>query len=342
MFVKIHPPLASTGGNNKGSSSGLFDYLDKEEKEKSILEKIGFFSHTDSHLTKGAAQEMIDNNRKNLGKDDYKFYMVTINPSQKEQEFLAAGKTVDQMNDKELKSFEDKLARCTRSVMNEYAKSFDKNVTGNDLVYAAKIEHHRTHGGRDKEVLSGVKKSGERKEGLQSHVHVVVSRNNKEQDMKLSPLSKQRPNSKSELNNEKVKQGFEHVGFKLRSEQAFDKEFNFTREQPDKITLTDELTIRKDKTLSALGLTNAGRGKDTSKELSPGQEPFSISSMKNELVNAQQNATGIKNILEEHVTGKPAASKFSEQANKVKDRHLDPINTMKNQLENDLLKGLEL
>jgi len=199
MFVKVHQPLATTKGNNKGSSSNLIDYLSKEDKATNLMERTGFFNIEHSKISADSSTALIDGNNKNLGKDDFKFYMVSINPSAKEQQHLSAEKPVAQMNASEKNSYEEKLMGFTHRAMDQYAKSFNKDIKATDLVYVAKIEHSRTFKGNDKDVLNGAFKSGEQKPGMQSHIHIVVSRNNKEQDKKLSPLSKFRPANECEI-----------------------------------------------------------------------------------------------------------------------------------------------
>ncbi len=80
MFVRVHTPLKTTGGSNKGSSATLLGYLSKEDKDKTIIERTGFFTQSEKLLTESRATAIIDGNNKNLGTSDYKFYMVSISP----------------------------------------------------------------------------------------------------------------------------------------------------------------------------------------------------------------------------------------------------------------------
>ncbi len=301
MFVRVHKPLAVTGGNNKGSSHTLFDYLSKEDIGKEITDKGHFFSLDQDALTQDSAREMIDNNTKNLGKEDYKFYMVTINPSQQELAHLTGGKTVDAMSAQEKRGFEHKLKAYTHEVMNQYAGSFNKGLDNTDLVYAAKIEHTRTYKGYEPEVKAGLKKSGQEKEGLQSHVHVVVSRNNNEQTMKLSPLSKHRPDKdNTTIKGLSARQGFEHVRFKENSQQAFDSLFHYQRAEHEKAKLPNPA-----KSLDAQALSGVAD--------SPGLDKV------------------------QRFIDKPSGQeKFKMEVLNIKDRHLDPFQYMNNQLEKDL------
>ena len=237
MFVKVHHPKKNAGENNKGSSSNLFNYLNKEDEEKDVFEKAGFFNQDQEGINKLEAIKNIDSNKKKLGKNDYKFYMLTINPTQNELKHLSAGKELDQMDDKEFKEYEAKLKDYSRNVMHEYAKSFNRGITADDLLYYGKLEHQRNYKGTDYEVKQGIAKSGESKKGLQSHIHIVVSRRNKEQDMLLSPITKYRANEhNTKINNRLESQGFNHVGFKNKAEKKFDTQFSYMRPNDEKVS----------------------------------------------------------------------------------------------------------
>jgi hypothetical protein len=83
-------------------------------------------------------------------------------------------------------------------------------------------EYHRVDG---KVITSGMKKPG-----LNFHVHVVVSRNNKGQSTKLSPFSKSR-GGVQKLNGGKVgqeyKQGFDHEAFKVKAGKKFNEKTGY-------------------------------------------------------------------------------------------------------------------
>lgn len=62
--------------------------------------------------------------------------------------------------------------------------------------------------------------SGDRKPGLQLHVHIIVSRNDVTQTVRLSPLARSK-GSFNELNGKKVMVGFEHMEWKSRCADRF-------------------------------------------------------------------------------------------------------------------------
>src|SRR5690606_13348763 len=87
----------------------------------------------------------------------------------------------------EKKVYENELMKYSRNAMDLYALNFkrDSPKSGNDLLYFGKVEHEREHKGLDEDVKNGNKKSGEIKEGLNSHIHIIVSRNGHDNKIKL-------------------------------------------------------------------------------------------------------------------------------------------------------------
>lgn len=206
-YVKIS---ASEKGNNKGSCSKLVNYLDKENLGKELKDREVFFSHTRDYENSRQVIEHIDGNKGQLGKKDAKFFMLTINPSEKELAHIG--------NDKQ------KLKEYTREVMNVYAENFGKGLTGKDLVYYAKIEENRYYKGTDPAVREGKIKQGEVKAGNNMHVHVIVSRKDMENKIKLSPMTSHRNTDKGT-----VKGGFDREAFQEKAEKAFDQKFGYER-----------------------------------------------------------------------------------------------------------------
>ena len=81
MYVKIH---SSKKDNNRGSCNSLINYLEKENLEKDLLSQTKFFDQSSSDVSFYSAQAIIDNNKGKLGKDETKFYMISVNPSKDE------------------------------------------------------------------------------------------------------------------------------------------------------------------------------------------------------------------------------------------------------------------
>lgn len=176
MFVKVHKPLQLSGGNNKGSSGTLMDYLDKENEGKELEEKEGFFNENNNDISKQGAKKIIDSNNHRLASNDTKFYMFTINPSKDELEHLR-NLSLDQINgqnkargiEKNIEVFDINnnrhkdiyssfLKEYTKDVMKIYADNFEREnkdgkpikIESKDLNFVAKLEHNRTWKSSDK------------------------------------------------------------------------------------------------------------------------------------------------------------------------------------------------
>ena len=156
-------------------------------------------------------------------KRDDKFYMLSINPSQDEAAHLirkVTGKQVtefEQLTVEEQEKVIHELKNYSRNCMDLYAENFrrEKIKSGKDLVYLGRVETERHYRNSDEEVKEGQAKSGDRKPGLQLHVHIIVSRNDVTQTVRLSPLARSK-GSFNELNGKKVMVGFEHMEWKAR------------------------------------------------------------------------------------------------------------------------------
>jgi Family of unknown function (DUF5712) len=119
--------------------------------------------------------------------------------------------------------------------MDEYAKNFNRGITGESLVYFGKVEHNRYHGRDSAEVKEGLYKAGDKKEGLQTHVHVVVSRMDESKKIRLSPMANAK-NSKNIINGKEVQIGFDRMKFVQSCERSFDTNFDYKRSQQHKFS----------------------------------------------------------------------------------------------------------
>lgn len=261
MFIGVHKPSSSNGGN-KGSSSDLTDYLSKEDKSKldyisdeSLAEFKNFYDKDNNELNVFEATELIDKHSKGLEKSDTKFYMITINPSDKELEHLKniSNKEAENTGQNSDDIFNKNLKIYTQLVMDEYAKNFGRELNGKplsveNLNYVARIETERTYKHNDKDVLHNkevsktnegeylrnskneIIKEGMKKEGNNEHIHVIISRYDASKSMKLSPTSNSRGESdKHVLNGNQVQVGFNRKEFSINCQKAFDKEFQYER-----------------------------------------------------------------------------------------------------------------
>ena len=238
MYVKIH---SSKKDNNRGSCRDLINYLEKENLEKDVLNQEKFFDQNTSDVSFYSTQASIDNNKGKLGKDETKFYMISVNPSKDELRHISRSvsgrdiKNISQLTAIELKRYEEALKNYSRIVMDQYAKNFNRGLSGENLVYFGKVEHSRYHGRDSVEVKEGLYKAGEKKEGLQTHVHVVVSRMDESKKIRLSPMANAK-NSKNIINGKEVQIGFDRMKFVQSCEKSFDANFDYRRLQQHKFS----------------------------------------------------------------------------------------------------------
>lgn len=172
MHIKVINPKTNgkNAYSNRGSARQAANYLAHEAKQ--VGEKAEFFSSEQVRLTGDEAVAMLDNNRKGLRADEAKFYSLVISPS--DQELAHIG------NDPV------KLRAYTRDVMHAYAENFNlkdgRKLAEKDLVWVATQHNERTARGTDNEP------SGTKKDGLQTHIHLMVSARDREQKITLNPL----------------------------------------------------------------------------------------------------------------------------------------------------------
>jgi hypothetical protein len=114
-------------------------------------------------------------------------------------------------------------------VMDAYARNFNRDGVNSheDLVWFAKLENYRYYSHKDPEVKQGLKQRGERKEGEQMHLQVIVSRKDASNKIKLSPMNTSR--GKNAEHSKKMGQ-FDRVAFKQSGETLFDSLFVFDRQ----------------------------------------------------------------------------------------------------------------
>jgi hypothetical protein len=229
MFINISDSKEST---NKGSSSTLVHYLEKENRFAKNKEPEYWFNGREIKIDPYVVMTAIDNNIAKLGKADAKFFLVNISPSQKEIAFLR-----EQYGDDGVK---DQLKGFAVRVMDAYAQNFKREGinSSEDLVWFAKLENHRYYTHKDPEVKQGLKKRGDRKEGEQMHIQVIVSRKDATNKIKLSPQN----NSRGKNAEHSAKMGqFDRVAFKQVGESLFDNLFEFDRELKDSMAYANTL-----------------------------------------------------------------------------------------------------
>jgi hypothetical protein len=213
----------SETGNNKGSSGQLVAYLEKENRlaEKLDQQKMEYwFNHERINIQPYEVRQGIDNNVAKLSRDDAKFFLINISPSEKELLYLK-----EQFGQEGTERY---LKAYANQVMDAYAKNFKRDGvnSGKDLVYFGKLEHNRYYTYKDLEVRQGRAKKGDVKPGEQMHVQITVSRKDASNSIKLSPLNNSK--GKNAVHSQKVGQ-FDRVAFKQGAEKLFDQMFSYER-----------------------------------------------------------------------------------------------------------------
>jgi len=217
--------MTKIGAGGAGSSGGLVDYLEKENKLKPEQQAELWFSQNREQVASQEVVAQIDHNKRNLGREDAKYYQVILAPSQAELAHIG--------------SDSQKLQAFTRATMEQYAANFGKGIESKDLVWFAKIEHSRSFDYTNRAVQLGEQQKGIAKSGDQTHIHVIVSRtenlreymegkknelHQRKNPYHLSPLTNHKATTKGP-----VVGGFERNSFSQRTEQRFDQAFSYDR-----------------------------------------------------------------------------------------------------------------
>lgn len=235
MYSCVHRPVNTPGVcDNKGSCCLLIEYLSKEGEDERDYND-GFFSQSENLVDKHKVLHSIDNNKRTLKRNDDKFYMLTVNPSQDELRHLihkVTGKNhinaFEELEPSEKEAVLSELKDFSRECMNQYAQNFyrEKIKDGNDLVWFGRIETERHYKGTDKAVIEGSVKSGDLKPGLNLHIHIVVSRMDKSQTVSLSPLARSKGNVQK-LDGKDVVVGFDRNEWSSRCLEAFCENYGY-------------------------------------------------------------------------------------------------------------------
>ncbi len=264
MYVSISPQ--KLGGSYSKSAADYAQYLEKENQDRSNIDKEFFFDSNSDKISEREVINSIDANTAKLKSNEPRYYAITLNPSQRELRHI-------QNNPEKLKAY-------TRDLIKDYARCFNREIFGrspkaSDILYYGKIEQNRSFKARDREVrennpfikelaalrhkevkirlgeLTGNVKQvqneiratekaaphkidgkliqeGTPKPGPQMHVHLIVSRKDKTNSVSLSPGSKYIA-SKVQFQGKEVKRGFDRDRFFNLAEKRFDKKFNFQR-----------------------------------------------------------------------------------------------------------------
>ncbi|HEX9827739.1 MAG TPA: MobB family relaxase [Flavobacteriaceae bacterium] len=245
------------------SAADFVDYLEKENEEKEPDLQEHFFDQNNNHIAPEHVVKDIDGNTAKLKKTEPKFYALTINPSQKElkaihndpallrtyvrevmKDYAASFYretpiSVDSIKyyakieherrfkgyDREIKEnqvFKAKIAKLNNDIRKVVRGELQGNVKAIQLqIEKLKAEiPHRIDG----EIIE----QGMKKPGVQTHVHIIVSRKDTSNTFSISPGSQYKA-SESTLNGMVVKRGFNRDEFFKNAEKTFDRLFKYDR-----------------------------------------------------------------------------------------------------------------
>jgi len=203
-IIKIQGGLS---GGNKGSSKQSVSYLEKEGKirDKSLRKDEPFFNQKEFNITGVEAVKKLDKKRGGISKTTAKYFSILIAPSEKE---------LVNLSDQDLKN-------CAIEAMEVYAQNFEQEVNSNELVWYAKLEHHRKYKGLKKKKKDKLNtplgaKSGQYKSGDNRHIHILVRRKT-DDNVSASPfMNARKSRSTPEFGGGKI--GFNQISFSSKCE----------------------------------------------------------------------------------------------------------------------------
>ena len=282
MNIDFPPPSNGTY-NNAGSSRRLADYLeheDLERMEKGIYTE-GFFNLTDDDLYKSQVIRDIDNNKAQLLKTDAKFYAIHVSPSAKELE------TMGNTEEEQAKA----MKRYIRDIfIPEYAKNFNKDLSAKDIKFYGKIHFDRERSEND---------------GGNMHCHIIVSRKDQSNKIKLSPLTNHRSTKKGA-----IKGGFDRKSLFQEVEKGFDILFSYDRKLDESFeyynvmkngTIDEQLEMQEKQLVSEMN--NVDTKIDKSENLPSTDKVINVSENVQESTSADLGLTSALGIFTPEVHG---------------------------------------
>ncbi|MFS4418565.1 MobB family relaxase [Maribacter sp. 2307ULW6-5] len=264
MYITITPQ--QTEGNYSQSAGDYVAYLEKENERAEAMEQEHFFNQYEDEISGAEVTKEIDGNTAKLSKKEPKFYAITISPSKAELKALTnpgadlkdyvrqVMVTYVESFNREIKGRKvtiDDIKYFAKMEHKRYFKGTDREVRQNQKIAGKILElQHELRAANkngmekqckqlskqidDLEALAPNKLDGQRikngmeKPGLQTHIHIIVSRKDASNSVSLSPGSKYKA-SDVEFQGKMVKRGFDRDRFFERAEQLFDKKFDFDR-----------------------------------------------------------------------------------------------------------------
>ncbi|WP_298533063.1 MobB family relaxase [uncultured Algibacter sp.] len=264
MYITI--TAQKLGGDYSQSSADFAEYLEKENQGLEQEDVEHFFNQYGDEIEAKEVVKEIDSNTAKLKKKEPKFYSITVSPSKYElrklqnnsedlkkytraimndyatsfnREINGKPITVDDIKyfakieyqrtykgtDKQVKEnqpFATKILQLKSDIRKIENHQLDGNINKMKS-QIIKLEAEAPHQQNGKRIIQGMKK-----EGNQSHIHIIVSRKDASNSVSLSPGSKHKA-SEVEMHGKIVKRGFDRDAFFTKAESTFDKTFGYKR-----------------------------------------------------------------------------------------------------------------
>ena len=261
MYIAI--TRQKLGNSYANSAADYVAYLEKENQGKAADLQEHFFDQNNDQVAAKVVIKEIDGNTAKLKKTEPKFYSIIVNPSQRELKHMENNPEKLRAYTRELMK---EYAKCfnrneviTVADIKYYAKieyertyrGFDQKVKENQKYVSKiaklendirKVERGELQGNVN-QLENKIKKlteniphsvdgkiltSGMKKSGLQTHVHIIVSRRDVTNTRSLSPGSVYKA-SEVKLNGKIQKRGFDRDQFYEAAEQIFDRTTAYNR-----------------------------------------------------------------------------------------------------------------
>jgi hypothetical protein len=264
MYITV--TAQKLGGNYSQSSTDFVDYLEKENQGLEQEDIEHFFNQYGDDIDAKEVVKEIDSNTAKLKNREPKFYSITVSPSQSElrklqnnsedlktytraimkhysrsfnREINSKPITVDDIKyfakiehqrtfkgtDKQVREnqpFATKILQLKQDIRKIENGHLDGNIKKLKSEIS-KLESEAPHQQNGKRIVQGMKKDGN-----QSHIHIIVSRKDTSNSASLSPGSKHKA-SEVEMHGKIVKRGFDRDAFFTKAESTFDKTFGYKR-----------------------------------------------------------------------------------------------------------------
>jgi len=261
MYIAITPQ--KLGQSYSNSVADYVAYLGKENEGMEQDNQEHFFNQIEDQISPDRVNSEIDANTAKLKKTEPKFYSIVVSPSHRELKKIVDDPVALKTYTRELmkeyaKSFYrektvtvDQLKYFAKIEHERTYRGFEKEVLENAPYrkQIAKLENDIRKvargelEGNSKKLQAKIKKlkeaaphkidgkmivAGMKKEGNQSHIHIIVSRKDVTNTFSLSPGSKYKA-SEVEMHGKMVQRGFHRDQFYQKAEQRFDKLFDYNR-----------------------------------------------------------------------------------------------------------------